>query len=81
MVRHWVLVPAFGGSNPSSPARLYGIIYSVGLGLVLGFVIFDFSDMRITHDGGRIDTASIEFGADVGDLLRRKRWTSTSNIV
>ena len=22
MVRHWVLVPAFGGSNPSSPAMI-----------------------------------------------------------
>lgn len=70
MVRHWVLVPAFGGSNPSSPARLYGIIYSVGPGLVLGFVIFDFGNMRIAHDGGRIDTASIKFGTNVGDLLR-----------
>lgn len=40
VVRHWVLVPAFGGSNPSSPARentsafagVFSVMIQIGIG-------------------------------------------------
>lgn len=40
--------------------------------MILGFIVFDLGDVFITNDGGRANTAGVEFVANVDDLLRRK---------
>ena len=44
VVRHWVLVPAFAGSNPADPAtekdRVFALSFSVGDYAILNSNIF-----------------------------------------